>query len=110
MHNIKTAVELIKKAYIYDYPIKGGSGKSYNDAIIIDIIAWSIFVRIEYEIVNFLAIHIGKILKVRQQKLRKQNDKIYDILSIEEVSPDKDKYTIDIYFDVTDCWNKKNKK
>jgi len=61
MHNIKTAVELIKKAYIYDYPIKGGSGKSYNDAIIIDIIAWSIFVRIEYEIVNFLAIHIGKI-------------------------------------------------
>ncbi|MFZ4414701.1 MAG: hypothetical protein ACOYOV_16575 [Bacteroidales bacterium] len=110
MNNLKTGIELMKKIFWMDYPIKGGYGKSLNDAIIFDIIAFNCFVVLEYEIVNFLAIHIGKKFHVKKQKLSKIDDKIYDILYVEELEPKAEKFTFEIYFDITDCWNMKNKK
>ncbi|MFZ4740875.1 MAG: hypothetical protein ACOYLE_06895 [Bacteroidales bacterium] len=110
MNNLKTGIELMKEIFWADYPIKGGSGKSFKNAIVIDSIAWTRFVELEYEIVNFLSIHIGKLLYVKKQKLRKVDEKYFDILYVEELEPKGDKYTFDLYFDITDCWNKKNKK
>jgi hypothetical protein len=110
MNNLKTAVELITNVFAALYPIKGGYGSSFKDAIIIDIMAWESYVELEYEIVDFLAIHIGKLLHVKKQKFTKRDDKYIDILSVEEIFPKGEKYTVEIYFDITDCWNRKNKK
>lgn len=110
MNNLQTAIKLMKEVFWADYPIKGGYGKSIDDAIIIDIIAWTHFVELEYEIVGFLSIHIGKLLHVKKQKLTRVDTKFYDILYVEELEPKAEKYTFELYFDITDCWNKKNTK
>ena len=109
MNNINTAIDLIKNEYQDKYHIKGGYGISSDDAIVFDVTVWRNFIELEYEIVNFIANHINKSLKVRKQHLTGIDSRCFDILSIEEESTNIDKCKFDLFFDINECWNKKSR-
>jgi len=110
MCNLESGINLIKRELLSKYPIKGGYGKSFEDAIEFDIKAASKFVELEHNLVQFLGVYIHKLYRVNKQHLKKHEDKIYDILTVVEIDSYGEKFVTEIYFNITDCWNIKNKK
>ena len=104
MKNIETAIEKIKQEYNNDIPVRGGNGRSFADAIILDVFVTNNFVPIEYEIIKLIEKLIDRKLYVKEQYFINQNGKCYSILEIEETSANEEKFSTYIYFDTTDSW------
>ncbi len=110
MCNIESGINRIKRELLTKYPIRGGYGKSFEDAIEFDIKAAQEFVELEHNLVRFLGFNIHKIYRVNKQHLKKHEDKIYDILHVFEIDRYGEKFVAEIYFNITVCWQKKNNK
>jgi hypothetical protein len=105
------AIALLKtEEFKYDFPIKKGDGKSLQTALEIENFVSTYFVKLEYEIVEFIGIHTNKTLTVKIQSLKMTTYKYYDILQIEEVSEKGEISEFKIYFDITTCFKKKYNK
>ena len=108
-----------------DFPIKGGYGTSFDDAIefTLDALKGDGFVSLEYDIAPLLVKGFGEILRFKKQELVYKDDRIYDVLSISiakdefcplDPIPPVRNYNCGenercIYFDITDCFNEQSR-
>lgn len=109
MCNFENEINFIKDELFTEFPIKGGYGKSFEDAIEFEVIAANNFVQKEYQIVKLIGSLNDRDFSVKKQQLKFYNDKAFDILHIIEIINNKLVFVTELYFDITACWNKKSK-
>lgn len=92
---------------VFHLPISGGSGKSIDDPITIELTKENDIVGNEYEILNWLSILNGFTWQVIEQRLNFPDDKKIDQLKIEITQNNTGQKMIrDYFFDITLCFNK----
>lgn len=97
---MSTIREKIKEKYNTDYPISGGDGTSFDEAIIIND---DDFVAIEYSIVKHLLMLDRKFGDFRGQQTIEENNKTYDVLTFSHRSDPS--VVKDFYFDISNNYN-----
>lgn len=75
--------ELIKLDFGVDLPIKGGTGTSIDDPLIIEYTEGNDYIRAEYDFLKFIGLGRGIEWKASEQKLLFHNEKIIDKIKIE---------------------------
>ncbi|MEO7044254.1 MAG: hypothetical protein ABI091_03030 [Ferruginibacter sp.] len=106
-NHLENLKDLIKIDRGINLPILGGSGKSIDDAIIIEKSEEYNCVNVEYILLDFFCEVIGNEWKLLEQHLSHHNDRRIDILKIETTQIVVEEIIIEIenyYFDVTDCF------
>jgi hypothetical protein len=110
--NNQTIRELINDLFLIDLPIKGGSGESIVDAIILEITEENDYVATEYEVLKFLGYCRSILWKSLGQTLICVDDKKYDCLKIrvsDLMNRNVSDWIEEYYFDITDCFIKNAK-
>ena len=101
----RNIINLLKSNF--HFPISGGSGKSMNDPITIELTKENDYVGIEYEIIKCLGILNGFKWEVIEQRLNFRDGKKIDQLKIEIIQNNTgQKIIMDYYFDITECFDK----
>ena len=101
MCNFENEINFIKTELFTEFPIKGGYGKSFEDAVEFEAIAAKSFVQKEYQIVKLIGSLNNKDFRVRKQHLKFYNGKIYDILHVVEIKGNNTVFFTELYFDIT---------
>ena len=92
---------------VLNLPIGGGSGKSIDDPIIIELTKENDYVGTEYRIIQLLGILNGFTWQVIEQRLNFPDDKKIDQLKIEITQNNTGQKMIkEYFFDITLCFNK----
>ena len=87
--------------------MSGGSGKTMNDPIIIELTKENDYVGTEYKIIQLLGILNGFQWNRIEQRLHFKDNKKIDQLKIEIIQNNSDqKIVMDFYFDITVCFDK----
>ena len=99
--------DLIKLERNINLPIKGGTGKSIDDPIVIEKSEEYNCVIVEYMLLDYFSEVSGYDWKLLEQQLSNHNGRRIDMLKIETTQIVEEEIIIEIenyYFDVTDCF------